>query len=149
MKIFKKVRCKAYLKKINDSVHIFMTDKNGDVISSSYVSDVFGITAKAYKFDKTKNDFVEIADLSGFEGEGVEKVYRERVEETFNGVIVGVTEVNVRGIIGTDWYEDEHREFGFCFKNITEHPKVAVVYFKNNMKRYVLLDDIEYLGGDL
>ena len=148
MKIFKKVHCKAYLKKASDGVHIQMYQPSGEPIyGDSYVPyDVFvlGVKAIAYKWDAAGNS-VELADLSNFEGDTVEKVYRTRVEKEFDGFVVGFTTVDVKGCIGTDWIEDEHRSFGYCFKTITSCPHVAVVYFKNNMKRYVLLEDMEYL----
>ena len=49
--------------------------------------------------------------------------------------------MNYKGIIGTD--TDIYGERRFVFKDITDKPKVAVVFFKNNCKRYVLLEDIE------
>lgn len=145
MKLFKEVRCKAYLKKAHDTVRIQLYNKDGSFCYDKYVTD-YEAKAIAYKFDPEKNEEVEIADLSEFCGESVKKTYRERVEEEFTGVVVGYTRIKMTGWIGTDWsdnpYEQEH---GFCFKTISEYPKVAVVYFKNNCKRYVLLEDMEYL----
>lgn len=144
MELFHKVKCRAYLKKVSDGVHIIISDPNGRVYehNSVAISDFGKVKAEACRL--TENFETEvIADLSNFEGETVEKTYRRRVEETFTGFIVGVTHVKVKGVIGTDWRSDEYYEHGYCFKETTDQPKVAVVYFKNNCKRYVLLDDIE------
>ena len=144
MKLFQKVKCRAYLKKETDGVHIVISYLNGQPYGHNSVAhfDVEKVKAEACRFTEDLETEV-IADLSNFEGETVEKIYRKRVEENFAGFIVGFTRVNVKGVIGTDWHEDGYYDHGYCFKNITEKPKVAVVYFKNNCKRYVLLDDIE------
>ena len=142
-KIFTMVKCRAYLKKVNDTVRIQLYNADGTFCDAGYVTE-YDAKAIAYKFDPEKNEEVEIANLSGFCGETVEKKYRERTEEEFEGVIVGYTRIKATGRIGTDWsdnpYEQEH---GYCFKWIEEYPKVAVVYFKNNCKRYVPIDDLE------
>lgn len=138
MKIFTKVHCKAYMKKISDGVHIQIYNKKGELAQSHREWD----TATAYKDD------TEIADLSGWCGESVEKEYRERVEKSFNGFLVGYTHIKVKGLIGTDLnYDFRGVEHLMLFKEITEKPKVAVVFFKNNCKRYVLLEDLEEYEG--
>ena len=90
----------------------------------------------------------ELADLSEFDGSYVNKTYRERIECDFDGFVVGFTKVDTKGIIGTDWESGDYeyiKSHGYYFKTIKERPKVAVVYFKNNVKRYVLLDDLTYM----
>lgn len=142
MKLFQKVHCTAYLKKISDGVHIRFYNGDGTSYDGNYPTDV-NVKAIAYN----KND-EEIADLSEFSGQSVEKTYRARVEEEFNGFLVGFTRVRVKGIIGTDWIDGPYcQEHGFCFKEIREYPRVGVVYFKNNVKRYVLPEDMNTIMG--
>lgn len=146
MKLFDRVHCKGYMKVVKDGVRIQLYNADGSFCREKTVRDI-NSKAIAYKSDYDKWGRPcdsELADLSDFDGQSVEKTYRERVESSFDGVLVGITRVKVKGIIGTDWNVPPFgSEFGFCFKEITENPKVGVVYFKNNCKRYVLLDDIE------
>ena len=148
MQLFKKVHCKAYLKKIKDGVYIQFFNPDGTYYNDRFVYD-YNIKAIAYKTKLDENMMncdEELADLSEFDGSYVEKTYRERVECEFDGFVVGYTKINTKGKIGTDWDSGEYvREHGYCWREITERPKVAVVYFKNNIKRYVLLDDIEVI----
>ena len=136
-KLFVKVRCKAYLKKVSDGVRIELFNADGSTCFDKVVKEY---ACKAIAYDGSGK---EIADLSDFFGESVRKVYRKRIECDFVGVVVGYTKVDVSGVIGTDWEDNPFTgEYGHCFKEITDRQKVAVVYFKNNCKRYVLLDDI-------
>lgn len=151
MKLFKKVHCKAYLKKIKDGVYIQFFNPDGTYYNDRFVYD-YNIKAIAYKTKLDENMMncdEELADLSEFDGSYVEKTYRERVECEFDGFVVGYTKINTKGRIGTDWDSGEYvREHGYCWREITEKPKVAVVYFKNNIKRYVLLDDMEVIEDE-
>lgn len=153
MKIFRKVHCKAYMEKYWDGVALVCseTDYSGitKVVDKSCWDDNTGVKVIATKnwYEHGGSLEEQIADLSNFEGESVEKSYRRRVEEPFDGFLVGITRVKVTGRIGTD-YDDYISGFGKCdgfwhlFKEVDMVP-VGVVYFKNNAKRYVLLDDIE------
>ena len=143
-KLFTKVRCKAYLKKAHDGTFIGFEDSLGIPVDTQTV-DSADIRAFVWRYNPEK--FIhEKAEELGWEGSSVEKTYRERIEEEFSGFVVGYTRVKVKGRIGTDWECDYyHREYGHCFKTADDYPKVAVVYFKNNCKRYVLLEDMEYL----
>ena len=146
-RLFSIVRCRAYLRKVKDGVYIQMFNPDGTFYDGRFMNQYDG-KAIAYKTDYDSDDFEnrdeEIADLSEFCGQTVEKVYRERIEEDFTGCVVGYTTVKVKGVIGTDWNDNPYGgDFGHCFKRATVVPKVGVVYFKNNCKRYVLLDDME------
>lgn len=137
IEIFKKVRCKAYLKKVNDGVHIRLFNPDGTDCGTTTVNDP-SYKAIAYVGDKY------IKDLSEWDGDGITKVYRERIEHEFDGFIVGVTRICTKGYIGTDWSDNPYqKEYGYCYKIENERPEVAIVYFRNNCKRYVLLSDIE------
>lgn len=144
--LFTRVRCDAYLKRVKDGVHIVQYNSDGTLNTDKITRGHSG-KAIAYKMDDHYND-VEIADLSGYCGECVDKTYRQRVEDKFIGFVVGYTRINVKGIIGTQWADDPlFAKYGYCYKQITERPKVAVVYFKNNCKRYVLTEDMEADNG--
>ena len=143
--IFTKVHCKAYMKRIYDTVRIQFFTADGQFCYDKYMTDYNG-KAVAYKADPESSGEIEIADLSEFCGESVLKTYRKRTECEFNGVVVGYTHVVETAYIGTDWCDPSYgQEYGFCFKRIDKHPKVAVVYFKNNCKRYVLPEDMEMI----
>lgn len=159
MKIFQRVHCKAYLKKHHDGIRLdcwdgkrfdswdgnddFMMPSNG----SSWDHPIKKVVAMQAWYKDGKWGESEIADLSGFEGESVEKQYRIRVEEEFDGFLVGITYITTTGRIGTDmtmWpcdMDGNLKEVFHLFK-ATDKEKVGVVYFKNNAKRYVLLDDM-------
>ena len=94
----------------------------------------------------SENGETKTKDLSECCREGIHKTYYERVEKEFDGFLVGTKRLNVSGIIGTDTANDayggERRHF---FKEITNAPYVGIVYFRNNGKRYVLLEDMEVI----
>ena len=142
MKIFRKVHCKAYLQKCSDGVCLMCEKDNQPVGGNSWSEP---ITVKAYKYNYEKSISEEIADLSEFDGGCVNKQYRQRKESEFDGFLVGVTNVVTSGKLGTDsdWNPYHGDIFHLTKEKYTE--KVGVVYFKNNARRYVLLDDIEEL----
>lgn len=140
--LFTKVHCKAYMKKVRDTVRIQLFNEDGTFCDKKTVKN-YKSKAVAYRFDFDKCEEVEIADLSEFDGGSVDKTYRKRIECEFDGFVVGYTQIDVKGIIGTDWAEDEYYSYGYCFRHITDRQKAAVVYFKNNMRRYVLPEDME------
>lgn len=149
-KIFRKVHCKAYMKQIKDGVHlsVFHADSYEPVTGSSWGELDIQVIAERTYYENGEWREEELADLSGFEGDSVHKVYRERVEEEFDGFLVGYTRVTTTGEIGTDttmWpynLSGDLEEVFHLFKN-THQEEVGVVYFKNNAKRYVLIEDIE------
>lgn len=146
MKIFQKVRCKGYVKKVYDGVYIQFFYPDGKFCYDKAVTD-YKARAVAYKVIPESSEPVEIKDLSEFDGNSVEKVWRKRVDADFTGVLVGFTTVNMSGYIGTDWETPDYsQEYGHCFKTVEKTAKVGVVYFKNNVKRYVLEEDMEVIG---
>lgn len=140
MVIFTKVRCKAYMAEVCDGTHIVIYNGDG-TICDKRVATTYNHKAIAYKFDPNTGKEVEV-DLSDFDGSSVEKTYRKRVECNFKGVLVGFVWLDVKGEIGTDWSSDEYHEYGYCFRRITERPKVGLVYYGNNRKRFVLPEDM-------
>lgn len=150
MNIFQKVHCKGYLKSVHDGVYIQIFNPDGTFCDSKTVdsADCKAVAYRSTLKPNGLNEVIEIADLSDWSGESVEKTYRERIAEEFDGFVVGYTRVKTKGRIGTDWGCINYgfgdiREYGHCFKTIDEYAKVGVVYFKNNCKRYVLVEDME------
>lgn len=142
-KLFSRVKCKAYLKNETDGVHIVLCNPDGSLHDGTHVNSP-DCQAFALRYDSEKGEEVKIKDLSDFEGSSVKKVYRKRIEAEFTGVVVGYTRVKMSGIIGTNWEEPLYGAgYGYCYKEAVDVHEVAVVYFKNNCKRYVPLNDLE------
>lgn len=156
MKLGDKVHCKAYLQKFSDGVHLATWDR-ADAGDFGYIEEpakgnAWGkpIIVKAMKTEYTSDGWKtkEIADLSDFEGNTVPKQYRRRVEAEFDGVFVGFTHIVVSGEIGTDMTMHVFNMSGdleevFHLTKTTKKEKVGVVYFKNNARRYVPVEDME------
>lgn len=139
MKLFERVHCKAYMAKHSDGIHMEVYNEDGTPCMRG-----LDYTKKVYARNMDDEDI--IADLSEFCGQTVHKVYRKRKEEEFDGFLVGVTQIKCEGEIGTDMdYGWDGRGFYHFIKTTTYNPKVGVVYFKNNCKRYVLLEDMEII----
>ena len=150
MRIFQKVHCKAYLKKHHDGICLSPYEDMdfGEMpVQGSSWDHMVKVKATQLLYENGRWETKEIADLSGFEGESVEKQYRIRVEEEFDGFLVGITHIVTTGRIGTDMTMHPYNMNGdleevFHLTKETDKEKVGVVYFKNNAKRYVLLNDI-------
>lgn len=172
IKLFTKVKCSAYYRKNQDGVYISMETKNGIIFDKKIIDSSDDIKAIAYirnpeikcdnkgrildiednwKHIEEKDWYIPIADLSEFCGETVEKTYYDRIEDEFEGVIVGYKNLVVTGYLGTDWYEDWYEgdygsydnSYRYCFKKPKDVVKVARVFFKNNCSRLVPLDAIK------
>jgi hypothetical protein len=138
IKLFKKVHCKSYLKRIYDGTHIVIYDQHGYVNSENTEAGKI-VNAECKAFAITNHGEVDLE----FDGSSVKKRYYEKAEKEFDGFIVGTKDITVSGQIGTDWYEDDYQFYRYCFKNPEEIVKCGVVYFQNNRKRYVPMEDIE------
>lgn len=140
--LFSRVKCRAYLREKKDGIYIDVRDKDGNVIYPHIVTEP--LSAYAVRYDPQLGKLEKIADLSNWDGESVKKIYRERTEAVFTGVVVGYKRIDRSGYIGTDWETPPFgREYGHLFKEINDRPEVAVVYYRNNKKRFVLPEDME------
>lgn len=138
MNLFSKVHCYAYLKEVQDGAYIEVKSADGKQLNgNAFPADA---TATGHYYDSDGNEYTK--DLSSFDGDSIEKVYRVRTELEFSGVIVGFINLIVKASIGTDWDDNPYNPHGYCYKEPTEKPRVALVYFRNNSKRYVLLEDM-------
>lgn len=148
LKLGDKVHCKSYLQRFSDGVYLDPRKYDGSPMQGSSWRDM--CECKAFRIEYVDNEWVttEIADLSGFEGETVEKQYRRKVEADFDGVFVGYTHIVVSGRIGTDMTMFPYNMSGdleevYHLTKDTDKQKVGVVFFKNNAKRYVPIEDME------
>lgn len=147
IKLFSMVKCNGYMEKANDGVSIWMYDESGQMCK--VCSAVSAIAMRRNKDNGLLEDF---EDLSEFSGQTVEKTYYKREEEEFIGCLVGYKRIVATGMIGTDTYGicvgfGDEKSVNCCIKKPKWNPKVGVVYYKNNAKRYVLAEDMEALDG--
>jgi len=141
--LFSRVKCRAYLREKKDGIHIEVRDGDGFPLFKDIVYEPLKAYAVRYN-DPIHRKAEILADLSGWCGESIKKTYRERTEAEFTGVVVGYKHIDRSGYIGTDWETPPYgREYGHFFKEIDDRPEVAVVYYRNNKKRFVLPEDME------
>lgn len=124
--LFKKVSCTGFLKKAHDGKFIYL-DK--DSLKADLCSS----------YDTTIEHDIDSA----------EKTYYEYVNKKFKGVIVGFIDIVVKGYLDVI-YEDEVDvgvgvipEKFYVAKRPKETIKCAIVYYANNKKHIVPLEDIE------
>lgn len=127
--LFKKVKCKGYLKKINDGRFIASFENEGGTYDCTYMD--------------TNNSDLNIecnycGDLDFL------KTYYEPRDKVFSGIIVGFKNIVATGYLTVDTEYDfqgrEHTKFGKQPKDVFH---CAVVYYANNRKRYVPVEKIE------
>lgn len=105
--------------------------------------DKESLTAEVYT---SENDFA-VEEIKC--GEEIEKTYYEYVKKPISkGVIVGFVDLVVSGWIGCEWQDSVDVGVGiipekfYATKRTKETVKCAVVYYANNMKHYVPLEDV-------
>ena len=124
VKLFDKVKCKGFYAKHNDGIYIALDKQN--------------LTADLMKSETTVEEDIDRA----------EKTYYQHRKENFSGVIVGFTDITVQGYL--DVIYDDAVDVGIGIipekywiqKNAKQVEKCAIVYYANNKKHYVPLDDI-------
>lgn len=127
VKLFDRCKCKGFYKKAHDGIYIQLDEKNltADLMNSNN------------KYELVEEDI-----------DCAEKRYYEHKDGNFRGVIVGFV-----GLVVTGWLDviyDCGVDVGFgtmpdkyyISKRPKEVIKCAVVYYANNMKHYVPIDDI-------
>lgn len=132
MNLFDKVRCKGFFKKVHDGKFLVLDDER-------LIAEVC----------TSKNGF----DVEEIEcGEETEKTYYEYVKKPISkGVIVGFVDLVVSGWIGCEWQDSVDVGIGvipekfYATKRPKEIAKCAVVYYANNKKHYVPLEDLEVM----
>ena len=128
--MFCKVKCKSYMKKINDGRYI-----------QYYGANETESGEEEYEYVDMKTDTWEKIGEEDYETLNFLKTYRQKVEKEFIGVVVGMKMVDVSAYL----YLDYHKERRFVNKQIKEQVKCALVYYGCNRSRYVLFDDLEVI----
>lgn len=123
-KLFDRCKCRGYYKKAHDGVYIQLDEKN--------------LTADLMKSGKVIEEDVD----------RVEKRYYEHKDGNFSGVIVGFVDLVVVGYLDVI-YEDAIDvgigvlpEKYYIDKTPKDVVKCAIVYYANNLKHYVPIEDI-------
>ncbi len=134
--MFQKVRCKAYMRKINDGRCIVLMP--GDQTESG---------RPAY-FYTEKGEMREVP-LEDWGGGDFVKTYYERTEREFSGIVIGMKMATIKAELFCDTdYGYNGSERDYVGKNITEQAKVVVVAYGCNKTRLVTMDDFEIIGND-
>ena len=124
MKLFDKVRCKGFYAKFNDGKCIFLDTNN------------------------LSADFMCGEDIIEDDDERIEKTYFRHKEMNFSGIIVGFTDLTISAWLEAVWQDAVDVGIGvipekyFVHKTVKDRVKCAVVYYANNKKHYVPLNDI-------
>lgn len=131
MKLFDKCKCKGFYKKAHDGLFIFLDRENlrADLVNINLAcADDMGVVEKD----------VECA----------EKRYYEHKDSNFNGVIVGFVDLVVVGYLDVIYQDACDVGVGiipekyYIAKRPKETVKCGIVYYANNMKHYVPIEDI-------
>lgn len=130
IKLFDMCKAKGFYKKISDGKFLILNEEK--------------LTAEAHT---SMFDFEEIEC-----GEEIEKTYYEYVKKPISKcVVVGFIDLIVSGWIGCDWQDSVDTGVGvipekfYATKRPKETVKCAIVYYANNKKHYVPVEDLEVL----
>lgn len=133
--LFQKVKCNAYLKKVYDGRCIGTHHENGKIELCWYDS--------TNEEDQKSKDFQELECECDGSHEFV-KTYYKRIEKGMYGFVVGIKNVDITRYLVADISSGYNGEdFIYISKVPKDVIKCAIVYYANNRKRYVPLEDIE------
>lgn len=128
MNLFDKCQCKGYYKKVRDGIWIHL-DKD---------------ELKAYQMNSALcGEAIEKEDI-----ECAEKTYFEHRNCNFGGVIVGFVDLVVKGYLDVNYEDSIDVGIGvipekfYVTKRPKEVVKCAIVYYANNKKHFVPIEDI-------
>ena len=125
--LFKKVKCNAYLKKVYDGKFIDVSQDDFKAIYTDYSN-----------LDKLYTESTCEGDLDFL------KTYYEFKEKEFTGLVVGIKDVTATAYLVADTgYQYNGKEYIDVGKEAKDIYKCAIVYYGNNRKRYVPLENIE------
>lgn len=135
--LFKRVDCKSYYKKIKDGRFIyFIPERDSERECDEYY--YCGLDENGIPFEKECNadgarDFL--------------KTYYQKTEKPFRGIVVGVISLLIKAYLVAEYQEDPYSGRGFT--QISREPEematVAIVYYGNNRKRFVSIEDLEVM----
>lgn len=142
MYMFRKVKCRAYMKKINDGR--FIGFLSGDETESGLPAYFYADTNKK---NESGND-IWTKDVEEFCGDlEFLKTYYQHTEKEFIGIVVGMKMI----VISAWLYVDTRFDYNGCDigqyigKQINEKRKCALVYYGCNRSRWVPMNDLEIL----
>lgn len=127
--LFQKVKCNGYLKKVSDGRFIETCKSEGETLDCTYVD--------------TNNPDLDIeceycGDLD------FQKTYFKHKPKRFTGVVVGFKDIVIDGYLTVEtvynWNDCEYTKLG---KQPKTTETCAIVYYANNRKRYVPINNIE------
>lgn len=133
--MFRQVRCRGYMKKVNDGRFIVRHPDSGEIESCEYY----------YGWDPEKGDIVqEVEDYDG--SLDFLKTYYEHRELEFTGVVVGMKMIVATGYLTVDTHTDLHGEEHIRIgKYPNDQVKCALVYYGCNKSRWVPLGELEII----
>ena len=131
MNLFDRVKCKGFYKPFKDGRWLYLNKET--------------LTA-----DSMDNNLIDASNDGTVEKdvEYIEKTYFKHVDKNFNGVIVGYKDIVTEGYLDAVYQEECDVGIGviperfYVSKRAKETVKCAVVYYANNMKHYVPLEDV-------
>lgn len=131
MKLFDRVKCKGFYKPFSDGKWLYLDRKT--------------LTA-----DAMDNNLVDWGNDGTVEKdvEYIEKTYYQHVDKHFSGVIVGYKNIIVTGYLDAIYEEGCDVGIGvtseafYVSKRAKDIVRCSVVYYANNMKHYVPLEDV-------
>ena len=135
MNLFDKVKCNGFYSKVRDGTYICLDSQN-------------------LKAAHMNSNAVDTECLVEEDVDRVEKTYYKHVTKKFCGVIVGFTDLIVTGYLDVIYNDTIDVGIGvlpeqfFVQKNPNCVVKCAIVYYANNKKHYVPLEDIECENSD-
>ena len=137
--MFQKVRCKSYMKRINDGRCIELIP--GSETESGRPS-YFYIDNKA----EDEADRAREVPIEDWGGDDFVKTYYELTEREFVGIVIGLKMVTVKAELFCDTaYGYDSSERDYVGKEPVEKVKVAVVAYGCNRTRLVPLGELEIM----
>lgn len=130
MKLFDKVSCKGFYSKAYDGTFIHLDEEN-------------------LKATHMNSNAIDTNCIVEEDVDRVEKTYYRHVSQKFCGIIVGFIDLVATGYLDVIYNDAVDVGVGilpeqfFIQKNPKDIVKCAVVYYANNKKHYVPINDIE------
>lgn len=129
--LFKCVKCKGFLKKVKDGRFIDSNTDEEGTLDCTYV-------------DTNNPDWDLECEYCG--DLDFLKTYYEHCDTKFKGFIVGFKDVVATGYLVVDTeYHFDGREYTKISKQAKDIYKCAIVFFSDNKKRYVPIEDLELI----
>ena len=127
VKMFDICHCKGFYKKMKAGRFMFLDEET--------------MTANEMDFSVTDTGIVK-KDI-----ESMEKTYYKHVNKNFKGVVVGFTDLVITGYLDAVYEYNDYNgnEKLYASKRAKDIVKCAIVYYANNKKHYVPLEEVKEL----